>query len=148
MVLGVAGLAGAALFADHSPPRVIIKPSAPATTAPATAAPAPGKTKIKHRTKIVTVTPAPAQPAPAAVPPTAGRPPDAESIYAADIANAGITAPYGWLISTGNTLCADWAAGETAAQTDPILTAGGIYAYHLATFDAITNSDMCPGITP
>ena len=82
------------------------------------------------------------------MPPTAGRPAGAASIYAADIANAGISAPYGWLLSTGNTLCDDWAAGETTTQTDPILTAGGIYAFHLAAFDAITNSDMCPGITP
>jgi hypothetical protein len=62
-------------------------------------------------------------------------PPDPGPAYAADIANAGIAAPYGWLMSTGNSLCDDWAAGETTAQTDPILTAGGIYAYHLVTFD-------------
>ena len=143
VVLGVAGVAGAALVESHNPAPVVISPAASAKSTPA-----PVKTRIKHRTRIIVVTPAPAQPAPAVTPPTAGRPGGAGPIYAADIANAGITAPYGWLLSTGNTLCEDWAAGETTAQTDPILTAGGIYAYHLATFDAITNADMCPDITP
>jgi len=149
VVLGVAVAAGAALGESHSPALVVIRSASPATPAPA-----PVKTKIQHRTRIIVVTPSavPAQPAPAAPagPPQAtwGRPPDPGPAYAADIANAGITAPYGWLMSTGNTLCADWAAGETTAQTDPVLTAGGIYAYHLATFDAITNADMCPGLTP
>jgi hypothetical protein len=67
--------------------------------------------------------------------------------YEADIANAGIVAPTGWLDTTGEQLCTDWANGETTANTDPILLAGGIYAYHLATFDTITNNDLCPGVT-
>src|ERR1022692_4683684 len=150
VVLGVAGLAGAALIGNHSPAPLVIRAAAPARTTPALV-----KTKIKYRTRIVVVTPAPAVPAPPsparpAAPPqgTWGRQPDPGPAYAADIANAGITAPYGWLMSTGNTLCDDWAAGEATSQSDPLLTAGGIYAYHLAAFDAITNADMCPGITP
>jgi hypothetical protein len=148
VVLGGAAVAGAVVVENHAPAPVIIKQAAPATTTPA-----PVKTKIKHRTKIVIVTPpASSQPAPAppAAPPQAawGAPPNPGPAYAADIANAGIAAPYGWLMSTGRTLCADWAAGETTTRTDPILTAGGVRAYHLAIFDAITNSDMCPSLTP
>jgi hypothetical protein len=148
VVLGGATAAGAVVVENHAPVPVIIKQAAPAKTHPA-----PGKTKIRHRTKIVIVTPpASSQPAPAspAPPPqgTWGTPPDPGPAYAADIANAGISAPYGWLMSTGRTLCADWAAGETTAQTDPVLTAGGVRVYHLAVFDAITNSDMCPSLTP
>jgi hypothetical protein len=68
--------------------------------------------------------------------------------YEADIASAGIVAPAGWLDSTGEQLCNDWAAGEGTSQTDQQLLAGGIYQQHLAIFDQITNNDLCPGVTP
>ena len=67
--------------------------------------------------------------------------------YVTDILNAGITAPTTWIASTGQTLVRDWQAGYTAAWTDAdVLTSGGIYAYHLATFDQITARDF--GVTP
>jgi Collagen triple helix repeat (20 copies) len=75
----------------------------------------------------------------------AGTPP---SNYAQDIANAGIVAPLWWLNRTGEQLCADWQNGESTAQTDPLLLAGGIHPNHLAVFDSITNSDVCPGASP
>ena len=68
--------------------------------------------------------------------------------YEADIASAGIVAPSGWLDSTGEQLCNDWAAGEGTSQTDQQLLAGGIYQQHLAIFDQITNTDLCPALTP
>jgi len=64
--------------------------------------------------------------------------------YAQDIWNAGISAPQAWIDSTGQTLCADWNNGETTADTDSILRAGGIYRQHLVTYDAITAQDLCP----
>ena len=126
VVFGGAAVAGAVVVENHAPAPIIVMQAAPAKTAPA-----PAKTRIKHRTKIIIVKPpASSQPAPAspAAPPqvTWGAPPDPGPAYAADIANSGITAPYGWLMSTGRTLCADWAAGETVTQTDPVLTAGDI----------------------
>lgn len=69
--------------------------------------------------------------------------------YAQDITNVGIVAPVSWINKTGATLCADWAAGESETQTDQnVLIAGGIYAYHTAAYDSITNTDLCPSITP
>ena len=68
--------------------------------------------------------------------------------YEADIASAGIVAPSGGLDSTGEQLCNDWAAGEGTSQTDQQLLAGGIYQQHLAIFDQITNTDLCPALTP
>ena len=66
--------------------------------------------------------------------------------YAQDIQNAGIVAPVAWIDKTGQTLCADWAAGDTESWTDQnVLLAGGIHPNHLATYDSITNSDVCPG---
>ena len=32
--------------------------------------------------------------------------------------------------------------------TDPLLQAGGLYVYHDAIFDAITNEDVCPFVNP
>jgi hypothetical protein len=52
--------------------------------------------------------------------------------------------PASWIVSTGEAVCADWANGETTAATDPLLQAGGLYVYHDAIFDAITNEDVCP----
>jgi hypothetical protein len=57
-------------------------------------------------------------------------------------------APVWWINRTGAQLCADWQAGMTTAQTDQQLLAGGIHANHLATYDSITNSDVCPSVTP
>jgi hypothetical protein len=67
--------------------------------------------------------------------------------YPQDIANAGIVAPVVWVSNTGVTLCDDWANGETTAQTDPILLAGGILPAHLAIFDGITVEDVCPTVS-
>ena len=64
--------------------------------------------------------------------------------YSQDIAKAGIAAPEPWLDNTGQQLCADWNAGQTTAQTDPILIAGGILPEHLTLFDNITVLDLCP----
>jgi hypothetical protein len=139
LVLGTAGAAGAAL-AEGGQSTVAEPVANPANTPK----PAPTKTKIIIKEPPATQAP-PTQAPPAS---SAGRPAGAGAAYAADIANAGIYAPYGWLLQTGNTLCNDWAAGETTAQTDPILLAGGVHSEHLAVFDQITNQDMCPGVTP
>ena len=67
--------------------------------------------------------------------------------YATDILQAGITAPVAWINSTGQKIVANWRAGYTAAWTDQnVLLPGGIYQYHLATFDQITARDF--GVTP
>lgn len=65
--------------------------------------------------------------------------------YAQDIWNAGIVAPAGWVDQTGQELCSAWQAGDTVSYTDQLLLAGGIYPEHLATYDAITAQDVCPG---
>jgi hypothetical protein len=102
---------------------------------PASAAPAP---KATHS--------APAKPAhhSAASPAAASAVPAG---YATDILNAGITAPVSWINATGQKVVADWRAGDTAAWTDAnVLTPGGVYPYHLSTFDQITARDF--GVTP
>jgi hypothetical protein len=93
--------------------------------------------------QVTTVVPAPQAPA-APVTPA----PTPTSDYALDIANAGIVAPLSWLTSTGDQLCADWEDGESTDQTDQLLLDGGIHPNHLAVFDSITNSDVCPGVSP
>lgn len=129
-LIGGAAAGGATLAGSHA---TVIRPAANTAPAAPKATPKPGK-----------VTP----PAPAArgarpiTPALAG--PDR---YAQDILNAGITAPVSWIDKTGQQLVADWRAGYTAAWTDAnVLTPGGIYAYHLATFDQITARDF--GVTP
>ena len=62
--------------------------------------------------------------------------------YVADIHAAGITAPATWIVQTGETLVSDWRNGQTTAQTDQILLAGGILSGHLAAFDSITRQDL------
>ncbi len=62
--------------------------------------------------------------------------------YVADIHAAGITAPDTWIVQTGETLVSDWRNGQTTAQTDQILLAGGILPGHLAAFDSITQQDL------
>jgi hypothetical protein len=62
--------------------------------------------------------------------------------YLADIHAAGITAPDTWIVQTGETLASDWRNGQTTAQTDQILLAGGILPGHLAAFDSITQQDL------
>jgi hypothetical protein len=112
--------------------RTVVIPSAATPTVTVT----PGSTPAPQAT---TTEPAPEAPAgPAGTP---------ASNYAQDIADAGIVAPPGWLSSTGQRLCADWQNGESTDQTDQLLLAGGIHPNHLASFDSITNSDVCPGVT-
>jgi hypothetical protein len=113
--------------------RTVVIPAAatPTVTVTPSSAPAPQTT---------TVAPGAQAPAPAAPPPS--------SNYARDIADAGIVAPLGWLTTTGSRLCADWQNGESTAQTDQLLLAGGIHPNHLGLFDSITNSDVCPDVTP
>jgi len=62
--------------------------------------------------------------------------------YVADIHAAGITAPDTWIVQTGEALVRDWRNGQTTAQTDQILLAGGILPGHLAAFDSITQQDL------
>ena len=62
--------------------------------------------------------------------------------YVADIHAAAITAPDTWIVQTGETLVSDWRNGQTTAQTDQILLAGGILPGHLAAFDSITQQDL------
>ena len=102
----------------------------------ATPAPAPA-------TKIIVVQPA--QPAPDVVVPEPAYP--APSSYVSDVLSTGIVAPASWIVSTGETICNDWANGESTADTDPLLQAGGLYVYHDAIFDAITNEDVCPYVS-
>ena len=120
-LVGGVGAAGAALA---SPRGVAIRPAA--STAPA------------H----------PKAKAPQAAPRSAhSTPPPGPARYATDILQAGITAPVAWINSTGQKIVANWRAGYTAAWTDQnVLLPGGIYQYHLATFDQITARDF--GLTP
>jgi hypothetical protein len=37
--------------------------------------------------------------------------------------------------------------GMSTADTDQILLSGGIHTNHLAIFDSITNTDLCPAVT-
>jgi hypothetical protein len=126
--------AGLAIAACGTRTVVIPAAATPTVTVTPSSAPAPP-------TQTQTVAPA----APGAQAPAPAAPP---SNYAQDIADAGIVAPAGWLASTGERLCADWQDGESTAQTDQLLLAGGIHASHLGLFDSITNSDVCPGVTP
>jgi hypothetical protein len=60
--------------------------------------------------------------------------------YLAALANAGIVAPANWSLQAASNLESAWAAGETEDRTDAqYLIPGGIYAYHLATFNAIVH---------
>ncbi len=90
--------------------------------------------------QVTTTVPAPQAPAASAAAPP--------SNYAQDIADAGIVAPLSWLNQTGEQVCADWLNGESTDQTDQLLLAGGIHPDHLAVFDSITNSDLCPNASP
>jgi hypothetical protein len=131
-ILGMCAIAGGLAIAACGTRTVVIPEAAtPTVTVTPSSAPAPQAT--------TTVPGAQAPAAPAVTPP---------SNYAADIANAGIVAPLSWLNSTGERLCADWQNGESTDQTDQLLLAGGIHPSHLAVFDSITNSDVCPGATP
>jgi hypothetical protein len=114
--------------------RTVVIPAAATPTVTVT----PGSAPAPPTQTVAPVAPGAQAPAPAAPP----------SNYAQDIADAGIVAPAGWLASTGERLCADWQDGESTAQTDQLLLAGGIHASHLGLFDSITNSDVCPGVTP
>jgi len=99
-------------------------------------------TVTNHATPAPTSTNAePSSPAPAAPATTPA------TNYAQDITNAGIVAPVDWIDSTGNKLCADWQSGMSTADTDQILLSGGIHTNHLAIFDSITNTDLCPAVT-
>jgi hypothetical protein len=113
--------------------KTVVIPEAAAPTVTVTS----GSASAPQATATVTAPQEPAAPA--------GNPP---SNYARDIADAGIVAPLSWLTSTGERLCADWQNGESANQTDQLLLAGGIHPDHLAAFDSITNSDVCPEASP
>jgi hypothetical protein len=52
------------------------------------------------------------------------------------------SAPDTWIVQTGETLVSDWRNGQTTAQTDQILLAGGILPGHLAAFDSVTQQDL------
>jgi len=134
-ILGISAIAaGLAIAACGTKTVVIPEAATPTVTVTPGSAPAP------QATTTVPAPQAPAAPgAPAATPP---------SNYAQDIANAGIVAPLSWLTSTGERLCADWQNGESTDQTDQLLLAGGIHPNHLAVFDSVTNSDVCPGVSP
>ena len=84
-------------------------------------------------------------PSPSSPPTVFVPPPPAPDSYVQDIWNAGITAPAGWIDSTGQALCSAWESWDTTTYTDQILTAGGIHPYHLVTYDTITAQDLCPG---
>ena len=103
-----------------------------------TATPAP-----TPATKIIVVQPA--QAAPDVVVPEPAYP--APSSYLSYVLSTGIVAPASWIVSTGETICNDWANGESTADTDSLLQAGGLYVYHDAIFDAITNEDVCPYVS-
>jgi hypothetical protein len=137
LILAILIIAGGLAIAACGTRTVVIPSAAtPTVTVTPSSAPAPQAT---------TTVPEPQAPAGSAG--TTGVPGTGASNYAQDIANAGIVAPPGWLTSTGNRLCSDWSDGQTASQTDQILLDGGIHPNHLATFDSITNSDVCPGVT-
>ena len=129
-VVAVSAVAGATLESQHHH-------ATPVHRAVAAAPAAPRHQAAKHRPAAKPAAPRPAQAGPAAP----------VSSYATDILSAGITAPVSWINSAGAQITADWRAGYTAAWTDAnVLTPGGIYAYHLATFDQITARDF--GVTP
>lgn len=64
------------------------------------------------------------------------------SYFGSDQVQVVITAPDTWIVQTGETLVSDWRNGQTTAQTDQILLAGGILPGHLAAFDSITQQDL------
>ena len=52
-------------------------------------------------------------------------------------------APASWIDSTGRTLVSDWQVGYSSAWTDAnVLGPAGVYPYHYATFDQITEQDF------
>ena len=123
MAAGGAAVAGIAL--THSTPQ-------PAAATPT--GPKPGNTAP---VKSGTAPAGPNVPAPAPAP----------DQYVQDIRNAGITAAANWIDTTGRTLSADWQAGYTSGWTDAnVLGPGGVYPYHYAIFDQITEQDF--GVSP
>ena len=79
--------------------------------------------------------------------PGATAPAPAPDQYVRDIWNAGITARASWIDTTGHTLVADWQAGYSSAWTDAnVLAPGGVYPYHYAIFDQVTEQDL--GVQP
>jgi hypothetical protein len=135
---------GLAVSQAVSSPAPQAAPAAKAVTSPTTANPTPTAPAPQNKIIINNNPVSPNVGVPANPNYGAGQFPT----YEADIANAGIAAPAGWLDTTGEQLCTDWAAGEGTSQTDPQLLAGGIYQQHLAIFDELTNNDLCPGLTP
>lgn len=122
-------------------------PAASSTTtsaAPSSPVPAASSPAGASASPTVTVTRAP----PTAIviqPPSSSGDTGTPDSYVTDIWNAGIVAPASWIQSTGQQLCSAWEAGDTTDATDQQLLAGGIYQDHLAPFDSITRSDLCPG---
>jgi hypothetical protein len=82
---------------------------------------------------------------PATATPTAPAP--APEQYVQDIRNAGITARASSIVTTGQQLVADWRNGHTSAWTDAnVLAPGGVFPYHYAIFDQVTERDL--GVHP
>jgi hypothetical protein len=131
VIMGAAGVAAVLGIAACEGKTVVVPQAAtPTVTVTNHATPAPTATNVQPSSP----TPAP----PATTPATS---------YAQDITNAGIVAPVAWIDSTGQKLCADWQSGMSTADTDQILLSGGIHPNHVAIFDSITNTDLCPGVT-
>jgi hypothetical protein len=125
LVMAAGGAAVAGIALTHSAP----KPSAPTQNGPKAANPAP--------TKSVTVPAGPNGPTTAPAP----------DQYVQDIQNAGITATANSIDTIGRTLIADWQTGYTSTWTDAnVLGPGGVYPYHYAIFDQITERDF--GVSP
>ena len=116
---------------DKPAARITVTQKVTASLAAASPSQSPSRAAPTHAKYVPVPVPVPVRAAP--------------GTYAQDIWNAGITAPESWIDSTGQTLCADWNAGDTTVYTDQILLDGGIYPYHLASYDAITAQDLCPG---
>lgn len=84
---------------------------------------------VQNKTAVARAAPAPAYPP--------------QSGYVTDTLATGIVAPGSWIQSTGETLCSDWAAGESTADTDYLLQASGRYVYRDAIFNEINEADVC-----
>lgn len=116
--------APAAVSSSATPSAVTVTPSSPAPQVTVTAAPP----------KTIAIQP-----------PASGGDTGTADSYVTDIWNTGIAAPASWVDSTGQQLCAAWEAGDTTSYTDQLLLQGGIYSYHLGSFDQVTADDLCPG---
>jgi len=133
-VLVLGGTAyGAATYATHQDQKAVATAPAPAHKAQ------PPKIIVKPKI-VVTAPPAPQAQASQAAP-QAPIQSGAYGPYLNALAAAGIVAPDNWAIQAANNLEAAWANGQTEAQTNQeYLIPGGIYPYHLATFNSIVHA--------